>query len=136
MPFWCYVSFKADVSLLIFCLKDLSIDLSEVLKFLIIVSLPISTYRLLIFAFYIQVLLYWVHKYLKMLKMSHWVTQSVKGLTSAQVMTSRFMGLSPVLGSVLTAQNLQPASDSVSPSLCPSLARTLSLSKINTKKKR
>ena len=31
-------------------------------------------------------------------------------------------------GSVLTAQSLEPASDSVSPSLCPSPARALSLS--------
>ena len=37
--------------------------------------------------------------------------------TSAQVMISQFMGLSPALGSVLTAQNLESVSDSVSPSL-------------------
>ena len=36
--------------------------------------------------------------------------------TSAQVMISRFMSSSPVLGSVLTAQSLEPALDSVSPS--------------------
>ena len=53
---------------------------------------------------------------------------SVKCLTSAQVMISWFVGLSPALGSVLTAQSLEPASDSVSPSLCPSPALTLSLS--------
>ena len=46
-----------------------------------------------------------------------WVAQSVKRLTSAQVMISQFRGLSPTLGSVLTAQSLDPASDSVSPSL-------------------
>ena len=41
----------------------------------------------------------------------------VKCLTSAQVTTSRLMGSSPVSASVLTAQSLEPASDSVSPSL-------------------
>ena len=41
----------------------------------------------------------------------------VKCLTSAQVMISRFVGSSPTSGSVLTAQSLEPASDSVSPSL-------------------
>ena len=54
-----------------------------------------------------------------------WVAQPVKCLTSAQVMISQFMGSSPVLGSVLTAQNLEPASDSLSPSL--SLCLRLSL---------
>ena len=59
----------------------------------------------------------------------------VKRLTSAQVMISRFLSLSPTSGSVLTAQSLEPASDSVSPSLSapPSLA-LVSLSKINIKK--
>ena len=46
-----------------------------------------------------------------------WVVQSVKHLTSAQLMISQFVGLSPVLDFVLTAQSLEPASDSVSPSL-------------------
>ena len=46
-----------------------------------------------------------------------WVAQSVERLTLAQVMIFQFVGLSPVLGSVLTAQSLEPASDSVSPSL-------------------
>ena len=46
-----------------------------------------------------------------------WVAQSVKRPTSAQVMISRSMGLSPASGSVLTAQSLEPVSDSVSPSL-------------------
>ena len=52
------------------------------------------------------------------------MAQSVqlKRPTSAQVMISQFMGLSPAWGSVLTAQSLEPASDSVSPSLsAPSL---------------
>ena len=60
-----------------------------------------------------------------------WVTQSVKCLTSAQVMNSQFMGSNPASGSVLTAQSLEPTSDSVSPSLLPLLcllARALSLS--------
>ena len=46
-----------------------------------------------------------------------WVVQSVGHLTSAQVIISRFMGWSPVPGSVLTVQSLESASDSVSPSL-------------------
>ena len=46
-----------------------------------------------------------------------WVAQSVKHPTSAQVMISRFVSSSPALGSVLTAQSLEPALDSVSPSL-------------------
>ena len=46
-----------------------------------------------------------------------WVAQSVKHLTSAQVMISQFVSSSPVSGSVLTAQSPEPASDSVSPSL-------------------
>ena len=37
--------------------------------------------------------------------------------TSVQVMTSQLMGSSPASGSVLTAYSLEPASDSVSPSL-------------------
>ena len=62
-----------------------------------------------------------------------WVAQPVKRLTLAQVMISQSTGSSPTSGSVLTAQSLQPVSDSVSPSLCPSppplmLALSLSLS--------
>ena len=57
-----------------------------------------------------------------------WVAQSVKRLTLAQVMISQFVISSPALGSVLKAWSLEPASDSVSLSLCPSPARTLSLS--------
>ena len=55
------------------------------------------------------------------------VAQSVKRLTSAQVMISQSVGLSPMLGSVLTAWSPEPASDSVSPSLCPSPICVLSL---------
>ena len=59
----------------------------------------------------------------------------VERQTSAQVMISWFVGWSPAWGSVLMAQSLEPAWDSVSPCVsCPSLARTLSLSKINIKK--
>ena len=65
-----------------------------------------------------------------------WVAQWVRHPTSAQVMISTFVSLSPALGSVLTAQSLEPASDSVSPSLSapPSLTPSFSLSKINIKK--
>ena len=45
------------------------------------------------------------------------VAQLVKRPTSAQVMISLFVNLSPASGSVLTAQGLDPASESVSPSL-------------------
>ena len=58
------------------------------------------------------------------------MAQSVKRLTWAQVTISRSVSSSPVLGSVLMAQSLEPPSDSVSPSLCPSPACALSLSKI------
>ena len=68
-----------------------------------------------------------------------WVAQSVERPTSAQVMISQSVSLSPASGSELTAQSLEPASDSVSPSLSafppltPSLflSLSLSLSKIN-----
>ena len=57
----------------------------------------------------------------------------LKGPTLAQVMISQFMGSSPASVSVLTAQSLEPASDSVSASLSLSLPRlhSVSLSKIN-----
>ena len=57
-----------------------------------------------------------------------WVAQLVERPTSAQVMISHSVSLSPALGSVLSAQSLEPASDSVSPSLCPSPAHALSFS--------
>ena len=60
-----------------------------------------------------------------------WVAQLVKCLTLAQVMISQSVGSSPASGSVLTAQSLEPAFNSVShSSLCPSpaCARSLSLS--------
>ena len=46
-----------------------------------------------------------------------WGAQSVERPTLAQVMISRSVSSSPTSGSVLTAQSLEPASDSVSPSL-------------------
>uniref|UniRef100_A0A8C9DCI9 Kinesin family member 13A n=1 Tax=Panthera leo TaxID=9689 RepID=A0A8C9DCI9_PANLE len=46
-----------------------------------------------------------------------WVAWSVKRPTSAQVMISRSVSSSSASGSVLTAQSLEPVSDSVSPSL-------------------
>ena len=50
--------------------------------------------------------------------------------TSAQVMISWFVGSRPAWGSMLTAQSLEPPSDSVSPSLSapPLLMLCLSLS--------
>ena len=62
------------------------------------------------------------------------MAQSVKRLTSPQVAISWFIGSSLALGSVLTAWNLKPASDSVSPSLSAP-ARALSLSKMNKHQK-
>ena len=56
-----------------------------------------------------------------------WAAQSVKHPTLAQVMTSQSVGLSPASGSVMTAQSLEPASDSVSPSLSAPPLLTLSL---------
>ena len=46
-----------------------------------------------------------------------WVAQSVKHPTSTQVRISRSVSSSPASGSVLAAQSLEPAFDSVSPSL-------------------
>ena len=67
-----------------------------------------------------------------------WVAQSVKHPTSAQVIISWFVSLSPASGSVLTAQSLEPASDSVSPSLSarPLLMLCVSLSLIISVKKK
>ena len=70
--------------------------------------------------------------------MPEWLSQlSVQ--TSAQVMISQLVGSSPAWGFVLTAQSLEPALDSVSPSVSvpPLLVRSLSLSfsKISKHKK-
>ena len=51
-----------------------------------------------------------------------WVAQLVKCPTSAQVMISWFVGSSPALGSMLTAQSLEPASNSVCVCVCVSLS--------------
>ena len=57
------------------------------------------------------------------------MAQLVERPTSAQVMISQFVGLSPASGSVLTAQSLEPALDSLSPppSAPPMLMLCLSL---------
>ena len=66
------------------------------------------------------------------------MAQPVKHPTSVQVMISQLMSSSPTMGSVLTAQRLEPAWDSVIPSLSSPLllicVLSLSLSKINIKK--
>ena len=64
------------------------------------------------------------------------MAQLVKQLTLAQVMMWQFVGSSPASGSVLTAQSLEPASDSVSSpvSAPPMLMPCLSIIKINVKK--
>ena len=46
-----------------------------------------------------------------------WVAHSVERPTLAQVMISQSVSLSPMSGPVLTAQSLEPASDSMSASL-------------------
>ena len=68
----------------------------------------------------------------KLFSRDAWVAQSVKHLTLAQVMISRFVSSSPASGSGLTAQSQELAWDSVSPSLsapphscCPSLPHSL-----------
>ena len=65
-----------------------------------------------------------------------WVSQLVKCPTLAQVMIPRFLDLSSTSGSVLTAQSLEPASDSVSSSLFAPPPLVLCLSKINKCKKK
>ena len=57
------------------------------------------------------------------------MAQSVERLTSVCVMISQFVSSSPASGSALTAQSLEPASESVSPSLSapPPLMLCLSL---------
>ena len=70
-----------------------------------------------------------------------WVAQSVKCPTLTQVMILWSMSLSPMLGSVLTAQSLEPALVSVSPSLSAppllmlSFSKNKHLKKIKKKKK-
>ena len=57
-----------------------------------------------------------------------WVAQLVKRPTSAQVTISRSVSSSPSSGSGLMAQSLEPALDSVSPSLSAPPPLTLCLS--------
>ena len=68
--------------------------------------------------------------YLKGHHRGTWVAQSVKRPTSAQVTISQSASSSPASGSGLMAQSLEPASDSVSPSLSapPPFMLCLSLS--------
>ena len=76
-------------------------------------------------------------EHISFFKQNSWgasVAQSVKRPTSAQVMISWSLSLSPTSGSGLMAQSLEPASKfCVSLSLCPSPVHALSLSvsKIN-----
>ena len=65
-----------------------------------------------------------------------WVAQSMECPTSAQVMISRPVSSSPASGSVLTAQSLEPASDSVSPSLSAPPLLMLCLSSVKNKIKK
>ena len=55
--------------------------------------------------------------FLKTGKRGAWVAESVERPTLAQVMISQLVSLSPTSGTVLTTQSLEPALDSVSPSL-------------------
>ena len=64
------------------------------------------------------------------------MAQSVKHPTSVQVMISRFASLTPASGSVLTAQSLEPAMDSVSPSLFAPPLLVLGLSQEMNKHKK
>ena len=63
------------------------------------------------------------------------MAQLVERPTSAQVIISWFVSLSPTSGSALAAQSLEPALDAVSPDLSAppllTLCLSLSLSKIN-----
>ena len=60
-----------------------------------------------------------------------WVAQLVMRPISAQIMISQLVSSSLASGSVLTAQRLDPASNSVSPSLSAPPLLMLSLSKMN-----
>ena len=62
-----------------------------------------------------------------------WVAQLVKRLTLAQVMISQFVSSNPTLGSVVTAQSLEPASDSLALSVPLPLLRMHLLSLKNYK---
>ena len=62
-----------------------------------------------------------------------WVAQLAGWPTTAQVMILWSVSSSPMLGSVLSAQSLEPISDSVSPSLSAPSILALSLSLKNNK---
>ena len=65
------------------------------------------------------------------------MAQSVEHLTLVQVMISQLVSLSPASGFVLTAQSLEPALDSVSPSLsAPTHLHSVSVSLKNKHKNR
>ena len=64
------------------------------------------------------------------------MAQSGERPSSAQVMISQLMGSSPASGFVLTAQTLEPPSDSVSPCLLAPPLLALSLSIKNKLKKK
>ena len=65
-----------------------------------------------------------------------WMSRLAKRPTSAQVMISQFTSSSPTSDSVLIAQSLESASDSVSLSHCLSPTHSLSLSlSLSLKKK-
>ena len=64
-----------------------------------------------------------------------WVAQLVGCLTSVQVMISLLVSSGSASGSVLTAQSLEPASESVSISLPLPCSCSLSLSLSNIKNK-
>ena len=67
--------------------------------------------------------------FLKIINRGACVAQSIEHPTSAQVMISQLMSSSSATGSVLTAQSLEPASDSVSPSLsAPTHSHSVSVS--------
>ena len=59
-----------------------------------------------------------------------WVAQSVKCPTSAQDTISWLEGSSPTSGSGLTVQSLEPASDSVSPSVSLPLPHSQNINKL------
>ena len=71
--------------------------------------------------------LFYVHCLKYIISWGAWVAQLVNRPTLAQGIISQFVGSSLMLGSVLTAQNLVPALDSVSPSLSAPLPLALYL---------
>ena len=66
---WFIVSFKVCVSLLIFCLVDLSIGVSGVLKSPTIIVLLLISPFIFVSIYHIVVLLCWLHIYLQLLNL-------------------------------------------------------------------